>query len=171
MTEGSENTMESVARDIKAVVGDKTVNTFLSLFYTADVVNKFLNDEVRKHGWSRTKLDVLNTLIRHGGTMTPTKLSDRVFRSKNTITKVIDSLEKEELVRREGPGKDRRTTKVAITAKGLRVVKETLPSTKHLSYTALSILEQDSIDELNSNLRQIRRHLLRLMDISSSRGK
>ena len=135
---------------------------------TENVVDS-LNDEIRKYGHSRTSMDVLNTLIRHGGTMTPTKLSKRVFRSKNTITKTVDTLEKQGLVKREGWGEDRRTTKVTITAKGLKEVKQTTPSAKHLGYIALSCLDEENIEQLNANLKQIRQHLLSLMEGSSPR--
>jgi DNA-binding MarR family transcriptional regulator len=102
--------------------------------------------------------------------MTPTELSKGVFRSKHAITRAVDSLEKEGLVAREGIGTDRRTRRVAITKEGLDVIKQAMPYRQEVSSTAMSCLSEQQAQEFNAALRQLRKHILKLIDHSTGQG-
>ena len=102
--------------------------------------------------------------------MTPTGLSGRALRSKHAITRAIDSLEQQGLVRREGIGEDRRVRKVAITAKGLDVVKKTMADRRELGLRAMSCLGKEETQTFSATLKRLRKHMLSLMENSSSYG-
>lgn len=91
--------------------------------------------------------------------MTPTNLSKAVFRSKYTITRIVDKLERDGFVMREPEDTDRRVKKVTITRKGIDFIKKTVAARQTLSHEATSCLNQEQIAALRSILTQLRRHL------------
>ena len=170
MAKSFEDRVEYLANDIRAQASDLRFDNFLSFIYTAEIVNKFVDSVLRKHGANRTWMNILHILITHGGTMTPTELSRRVFRSKHAITRAVDSLEQQGLVRREGIGEDRRVRKVTITGKGLGVVKKTMPNRRDLGLRAMSCLGKEEAQTFGATLRRLRKHILSLTENSSSYG-
>jgi len=154
-------TVESIARSIRELVKDIKVDSILSISYTGDVVNRYLDIELRKSGAYRTRSGILHILVLEGGTASPTLLSGRVMRSKHAITRAVDKLESDGLVYRiQSDAKDRRTRRVSITNKGLQFVKETMSERQRISHKALSCLDDKSIECLKQYLRIIRKHLL-----------
>ena len=85
--------LQTMADEIREQAAQLRVLTFLSFVYTADVINRYLDITLAKYPVGRTGFSVLHSLVLHGGTMTPTKLSERIFRSKHAITRVVDKLE------------------------------------------------------------------------------
>ncbi len=59
--------------------------------------------------------------------LTPSELSNRCGVTRATVTGLLDGLEREGLVHRGRPGRDRRCVAVRLTAKGRRLVDEFLP--------------------------------------------
>jgi DNA-binding MarR family transcriptional regulator len=99
-----------------------------------------------------------------GGRATPTELSKRVFRSKHAITRAVDTLEKEGLVKREGIGEDRRNRKVVVTAKGLNLVRKMVPFREQIGSTITEPLTEEEARRFSSILKRLRRHLVGLME-------
>jgi len=89
----SEKEIEDVAKAIKAMEF-----SYLSRF--ADTINRYHEITLNKEGINRLQWGAMSLLIVRGGSLTPTRLARLMFRSKHSITKVIDSLEKADLVRR-----------------------------------------------------------------------
>ena len=164
MTEKIEDSMESLALEIRTLAQQMRVSAFLSFIYTADVVNRYLDMQINNLPASRTGFSVLHNLILHGGTMTPTAISKRVFRSRQSVTKTIDTLVKQRLVRREPIREDRRNRKVSITEKGVELVKRSsAEGQERISRTIFHPMEENQIREFDSLLRQIRKHVLTLV--------
>ena len=168
MANSFEDRIKYLANDIRAQANDLRFDNFLSFIYTAEIVNKYVDSVLRKHGAKRTWMSILHILITHGGTMTPTELSGRALRSKHAITRATDSLEQRGLVRREGIGEDRRVRKVAITAKGLDVVKKTMADRRELGLRAMSCLGKEETQTFSATLKRLRKHMLSLIENSSS---
>ena len=96
--------------------------------------------------------------------MTPTNLSERVFRSKHAVTRVVDRLEKLGFVKRGAIGKDRRVRKVHLTEEGLAFVKESQAvGQQRMGNVLLRPLDQEQIESLDKMMRQIREHTLKLI--------
>lgn len=161
--------MESLADDIVAMATDMRFNTGLQVLYTGLLINKYINKRTNKDGLNRSRLDIMHTLIRHGGTLKPSELSKMTFRSKQGITKIVDGLERDGIVKREPIGKDRRSRRVTITKKGVDTVKENLPRVFEISNAAMPSLSQEEIEGLNNIMRRIRRRLLNLLSDSPSK--
>ena len=102
----------------------------------------------------------MSTLFKNGGEMTPSEIAESVFREKNSITAVINTLEREGVVRREPSTDDRRSVKVIITDKGWKVANRLSPIAQELSREALSCLDKEQLETLVGNMRTVRESLL-----------
>jgi len=169
MTGINKGSIESLSDDIVAMATDLRCNTGLQVLYTGLLINKYVNKRAKKNGPNRSRLEIMQALVTHGGTLKPSELSKMMFRSKQTITKIVDGLERDGMVKREPIGKDRRSRAVTITRKGVDSVKENLPGVFEASNTAVASLSQEETEELNDIMRRIRRHLMNLISDSSSK--
>jgi len=155
--------IEDLANEIREQVNRLSVDNFITFLHTADIVERYVDIEMQKVGINRTHLSLLNHLIVLGGRATPTELSKRVFRSKHAITRAIDTLEEEGLVKREGIGEDRRNRKVAITTKGLNFVRRMVPVREEVGSRIMAPLNDAEAKQLSSILKRLRRHMVSLM--------
>lgn len=164
MSRVSNHDLQSMAEEIREQAAQLRVLTFLSFIYTSDVVNRYLEIEVARYPVSRTGFSVLHNLVLHGGTMTPTDLSKRVFRSKHAVTRVVDKLESLGFVKRDAIGTDRRMRKVSITKEGLVFVKKAQSEgQQRLGHVLLSPLDRKQIESLRKMMKKIREHALTLI--------
>jgi DNA-binding MarR family transcriptional regulator len=164
MSKISNHELQSMAEEIREQAAQLRVMTFLSFLYTAEVVSRFLDMELAKYPIGQTGFSVLHNLILHGGTMTPTDLSKRTFRSKHAITRVVDRLEKFGFVRRDDIGSDRRVRKVSLTKAGLTFIKESQAAgQQRVGSILLETLNRKQTEELGVMMKQIREHTLRLI--------
>jgi len=155
----------SLAENLKSQHQDLNVHNFLSFIYTSDVVDKYMEIiELRTTGLDRTKLAILHFLLANGGTMTPTELSNCVLRSKDTITKAIDNLDKLGLTKSTKSRSDRRLRKVSITAKGLDLMEKFLPIRQQIFSRAMACLDPADAGALRAILKQFREHVLGLIE-------
>lgn len=140
---------------------DKTpLGTLLSIFTSFEVLVKYLEVELRHHKASLIRFHIMSTLFKNGGEMTPSDIAENVFREKNSITAVINTLEREGVVRREPSTDDRRSVKVIITDKGWKEANRLSPIAQELSREALACIEKEQLEDLVSNMRTIRESLL-----------
>jgi MarR family transcriptional repressor of emrRAB len=170
MSRVSNHELQSMADEIREQAAQLRVLTFLSFIYTADVVNRYLDIKVAQYPVGRTGFAVLHNLVLHGGTMTPTKLSERIFRSKHAVTRVVDKLEKLGFVKRGGIGSDRRVRKVSITKEGLTYVKKSQAAgQQRVGHSVLHPLNQQQTESLRTMMKLIREHALKLITEAQSR--
>ena len=161
MTETNNDSLDSIRNEIDNVAADLKPHTLYSLTATGDVVNMYVDSALRKYGYDRTKFTVMYTLIAHGGSMTRTEISKRVYRSKQQITAVVDSLERDGLVRNQPVVGDRRIRMVTITRKALDVVRGSLSHRGQISDEAISCLEAEEATRLTAILKKLRKHLIK----------
>lgn len=151
------DTIDSLAREIKEISQVVRFDSLILLTYTAEAVNRYLEQWLKKFGQDQTRINILYLLTGNGGSLTPTQISKGVNRSKHAITRAIDILEKDALVRREPSTNDRRSLNVVITKQGIELVKKTLPALQRASSIATSCLTEDQIDELKSISNKLRK--------------
>lgn len=153
-------------------ITDRTpLGTLLSIFTSYEVLARFLEVELRQQNATLIRFNVMTTLFKNGGEMTPSEIAESVFREKNTITAVIKSLEAEGVVRRQPSPDDRRSIKVVITDKGWDVANRLNPIVQQLSRDALSCVERDKLENLVETMRDIREKLLPRIARASSNGR
>ena len=149
---------------------DKTpLGTLLSILMSFEVLARYLEVELRHHEATLIKFNIMSTLFKNGGEMTPSEIAESVFREKNSITAAIKILEREGVVRREPSTDDRRSVKVIITDKGWEVANRLSPVAQELSREALSCIDKEHLETLVGNMRTIRESLL--PKIAGSSGK
>lgn len=165
MDNNIKESVESMAKEIRSQAQTMKVDTFLAYLYTADIIDKYLHCVMGDQKVSRAGFNILHNLILNDGTMLPSKLSRKTLRSKYAVTRAIDTLEKQCLVKRVRTGQDHRTRRINITRKGLDVVKNaTIDSREHISQAIFRTLEKKQTEELNTTLKTLRRHVLTLID-------
>ena len=91
--------LEKTAKQIESL-------EFLNCIHFADTLIRYVEIVMKKDVVSRLQGQALRYLILSGNSMTPTRLARMMYRSKHSMTKIIDNLEKQELVTREHTGKD-----------------------------------------------------------------
>ncbi len=90
----------------------------------AHLADALIRSGLRREGLDRGGFDVLATLRRTGPPhqLTPTRLYDELVLTSGAITHRVDALERAGLVQRAGGQRDRRSTLVGLTARGIAVV-------------------------------------------------
>jgi DNA-binding MarR family transcriptional regulator len=140
---------------------DKTpLGTLLSILMSFEVLERYLEIELKHHKASFIRFNIMSALYKNGGEMTPSEISGTVFREKNTITAVINTLEKEGVVRREPSHSDRRSVKVVITDKGWQEANRLSPIAQELSRETLGCMDKDKVEDLVEIMRDFREKLL-----------
>ena len=149
---------------------DKTpLGTILSILMSFEVLARYLEVELRQYDATLIRFHIMSTLFQNGGEMTPSEIAERVFREKNSITAVINTLEREGVVRREPSTDDRRSVKVVITDKGWNEANRLNPVAQEISREALSCMDKEQLETLVDTMRKVRESLLPL--IARSSGK
>ena len=147
--------------DVTGKMADKTpLGTLLSLMTSYEVLRRYLEMGLMREGATTIRFHVMSALFRNGGEMTPSELAKWVFREKNSITAVIDTLERQGVVRREPSKHDGRSVNVVITEKGWREANRLNPIAQELSREVLSCLDKGQIDALIGIMRAMRNSLL-----------
>ena len=167
MTTGLDEAIESLAKEIKEIASVVKFDSLILLMYAGDVVGRYLDIEMSKYGQDQTRFNILYLLVGYGGSMTPTNISKRVYRSKHAITRAIDVLEKDSLVKRQRTSDDRRSINITITRKGVQLVKRSLPDLQRVSSKATSCLNNKQVEQLRTIARELRNHLLTLIGNSA----
>jgi DNA-binding MarR family transcriptional regulator len=125
----------------------------------ADVVNRY-TQKILKNKVSWLRASALMFLITRGGTLTPGQLARIMLRSNYSITKLIDGLEKDKLVKRYPHGKDRRSIQVKVTSEGLNYVLSSLSNVVEAEREFKSWLNDDEQENLASTVRKLRDKLI-----------
>jgi DNA-binding MarR family transcriptional regulator len=93
----------------------------------ATLLRQLSVDLERKTGLTLGDFDVLGQLAEAGGTLRMTELADRTLSSRSGMTRRVDRMVDEGLVRRDSADGDARGVVVALTDDGLSRLTETLP--------------------------------------------
>ena len=148
----SEKEIEDVAKAIKAM-------EFAYLARFADTINRYHEITLNKEGINRLQWGAMSLLIVRGGSLTPTRLARLMFRSKHSITKVIDSLEREGLVIRDRAGKDRRTIQVRVTSAALDYMAQVFGRGTDPSQRVLSAIDENERKVLMDLVQRLQRKM------------
>jgi DNA-binding MarR family transcriptional regulator len=149
---------------------DKTpLGTLLSILMSYEVLARYLEVELKRYDASLIRFNIMSTLFKNGGEMTPSEIAENVFREKNSVTAVINTLERQGVVHREPSANDRRSVRVIITDKGWNDANRLNPVAQELSRQALSCLDNQQVEELVSIMRTLRESLM--PKISKTSGK
>lgn len=115
----------------------------------------------KPYGLHYTDFDIMATLRRKGEPfeLTPTQLSESVILTSGAMTAAIGRLEKASMVKRTQDKEDGRSRRVKLTAKGVRLVEETVSIRFELAAKNLEGLSPTEQKKLASLLKKMLSHL------------
>jgi len=102
--------------------GSKEESAFLDVLRTAEALSRPVAVLLKTQDLSPTQYNVLRILRGAGKGLTCGEIADRMITRDPDITRLLDRLEKRELLARERDGKDRRVVLTQITAEGLALL-------------------------------------------------
>jgi len=94
------------------------------------------------HGLTPTQFGILEALY-HKGSMCQKELGEKLLKSEGNITKVIDNLERDNLVRRVRNERDRRYFKIELTVNGIKIIEKVFPKIMNNLVKNFSVLTQE----------------------------
>jgi DNA-binding MarR family transcriptional regulator len=157
-------------REASKKATDKTpLGTLLSIMMSYEVLARYFEVQLKHHDVSLIRFNIMSTLFKNGGEMTPSEIAENVFREKNSVTAVINTMERQGVVRREPSSEDRRSVKVVITDKGWKEANRLNPVVQELSREALSCMDKEQVEELVGMMRTLRESLV--PKISKNHGR
>lgn len=136
----------------------------MAIVRSADILNRYLQVELSKYGSSPTRFAIMNALLVHGGSMTPTAISKWVFRAKHSITAMLRGLGESGLVNQEPNKKDGRSVNIVVTKKGWKATRAMLTEAEKISKEVLSCFSEKEIEILMELLKRFRKHLIIKLD-------
>ena len=86
-------------------------------------------------------------------------IADLIQKDKNSVTKIIDSLEKKNLVNRVVDQKDRRINKIELTKEGLALEKITTEVAINFMNDTIKYIDGQDLDKLVEVMRKLKDNL------------
>ncbi len=97
----------------------QTMLTWASMLHAATFLKSGLDEHLRSHlGIGLAEQDLLKQLASNASSLTLTELAKRIYLSKAGITKMLDRLEKQQLLSRKTDPNDRRAYHAVLTDSG-----------------------------------------------------
>ena len=94
----------------------------MNLVRTADLLVKRISDLVQPFGLSPSSALALSIIVDAEVPLPPNEIAERLIISRATITGLLDSLERREMIRRAPHPEDRRMLHIQITPKARRLL-------------------------------------------------
>jgi DNA-binding MarR family transcriptional regulator len=121
------------------------------------LVSSQFHRRVEENGLTVPVWRVLATLSGDDG-LSVSRLAEIVLEKQPTLTKIIDRMEAEGLVKRREDDDDRRQTRICITARGRRMVTPLLRQAKRHERDVLEDYSSDDAQRLKTMLRGLIKH-------------
>lgn len=146
-------------------------DAFLHLMLTGDEAFRIMDSNLGKHAISQGRFMVLMLLLDKQSNCphprTPAELADLAHVTRATMTGLVDTLERDNLVKREPDPSDRRMMSVNLTEKGHALVNAILPVHFRLMNSLMHTLDEGERKTLVFLLTKIREQAARLAPGSS----
>lgn len=128
----------------------RALDAYIKLMRAANTVTQNVHRHLSRTALSVSQFGVLEALY-HLGPMAQNVLGQKILKSGGNITLIVDNLEKQGLVERKQPEKDRRVRSVHLTVEGSRLMAELFP--RHVAMIVeemrpLSPSEQEELGRL-----------------------
>jgi len=162
--------LKHLAASLKNQHNDGNIENTYSFLRVAETLTDYLGAGYSKTTLNRTQIIILQLLLVHGGSLTPSQIKHRTYRSNNAISLSLDSLDKRGLTKSSRSKKDRRQRRVTLTEEGLKIMEQVLPIRRQLFTQAMNCLNKNDSQVLKSILSQLENHLVGIMG-GSLRGR
>ena len=139
--------------------GDSKVDALIGLGRVAHIIDGLLERQLAKYDINRSEYILLDVLKETGNSLRPSDLKIWLHLAKHTITMIINSLEKKELVERKIDGSDRRSIQVSLTSRGWELIGQIMPVRRQIADEVMSCLSEDQVERMDASLETLRLHL------------
>jgi DNA-binding MarR family transcriptional regulator len=137
-------------------IAEPVVAAYMLLLNTSDLVARHADIHLSRLGVTLTRYCVLVTLEHCPRAPTLTELSQKLSRTKNSLTTVIDHMERDGLVRRVPDMADRRTIRIEITEKGRDLFESVRGPSRELVSQIMSCFSKEEVISLAQLLLKAR---------------
>ncbi len=131
----------------------KDTSVGYALTVTLNVLRKNFNKEIKQYDISSEQYGVLK-LVFESEKLTPTQIAELFKRDKATITRIIKSLEKKELIKKENI--NNRSFNILLTKKGIKTLKEVEKIAINYHKKILEKVGEKEILQMFETLKKIR---------------
>lgn len=135
----------------KTLGKDSDYEILLLLMQARDVAYRAREKEVNKYGIKGVEGFALFVIKSIGSGATPAEVARWMFRQHNTVTALLDRMEKKQLIRKD-TNKNRST--ISLTEKGEEAFRQS--SKREAMHFMFSVLSQEELQQFKSYLMQIR---------------
>ncbi|MBO0459508.1 MarR family transcriptional regulator [Enterococcus hulanensis] len=144
--------------DHYAQESDSTIaSLFLDFQWTYREMQKAYDAVLEEYGLSESKFIILMFLERaEEHSLMPSELAEKLGASRATITKLVNNMERDQLIRKIPSASDKRAVLVQMTDIGTEVLVEFLPKNFEATKTLLNQLSKEEIDQLFYLLNKIK---------------
>lgn len=111
--------------------------------------NRLYAEWFRRRGLSYAHFLVLDSVLRRPEGMEPTELAEEHLIPKQTVTGILDALEREGHIRRERCERDRRRTRVFILPEGEAFARGVLVELNRIEEAALASVTPEDMEKFN----------------------
>ncbi len=127
-----------------------------------------LNSRIKKCFIDRLQQNVINVtpeqylvldILWEKQSLSQQNIADLIQKDKNSVTKIIDSLEKKNLVNRVVDQKDRRINKIELTKEGLALEKITTEVAINFMNDTVKDIDGQDLDKLVEVMRKLKDNL------------
>jgi MarR family transcriptional regulator, organic hydroperoxide resistance regulator len=130
---------------------------FLNLVRTAEQMQHALRTKLKPYALTETQYNALRILRGAGASgLTCAEIAERLVSQDPDITRLVERLQRQGLVRRERGAKDRRVVLTKITTSGLDRLKEADPVMNSTVHALLSHLSQSELKTMIDLLERAR---------------
>jgi DNA-binding MarR family transcriptional regulator len=145
---------------VKFVFNNQLLGAWMLFHQTYNSISRCEDKEFGKLGISAQQHAILMAITRADGPVTPGQIARWVDRNANSITLMLDRMEKSGLVVRTRNVNDRRSLYVEITEKGAEVLKKSIEVGWNVIRTILGHLSAEEIKALSDSLEKLRRQAI-----------
>lgn len=144
-----------------AMLTGKKTSLGRHLYTTALAVNRVLENKYKHFDLTLEQTEVLRQLCCHQG-ISASALSAITAKSPANMTRIIDRLERKNLVSRSKNPKDRRATKIGLTTTGQRVIQDVIAKTGEYEELMISGISESDLVAIQRGLRQLKENMVLL---------
>ena len=147
-------TPKSVKSNESYLLSDRDYNLWVLLAHTRHAIFEARGKELRLFNISARRSAVLYIIQALGDKATPAEISRWVFRKVNSVSELINRMEKDELVEKVTHSKRRNEIIVKLTAKGRNIYNKSIKNSA--VHTIMSSLSEEDREQLKSHLLKLR---------------
>jgi DNA-binding MarR family transcriptional regulator len=153
-----------VSAEFEKIAAQVSEGNFWRCVTFADTLKRYCEITMKKDDISPLHAIAMFYLVRAGGNSTPTHLAELMFRSKHSVTKIVDNLEKEGFIVRDFSSKDRRVTRIKVTPAGMKYVKNNQDKGNERARQVMDCLSPDEDTMLAGLTQKLNRRLTDVLD-------